>query len=89
VTKTYDTARTPYQRLASHPGALDEVDAQLLARRFETTNPASSRRHVTDLQKTLLDMVAHKNITRRGKQNATYLSRAKSDESTTKATRAS
>lgn len=89
VTKTYDTARTPYQRLASHPGALDEVDAQLLARRFKTTNPAGSRRHVTDLQKTLLDMVAHKNITRRGKQNTTYLSRAKLDESTTQSSRAS
>jgi len=34
-------------------------------------------------------MVAHKNITRRGKQNATYLSRAKLDESRTQSSRAS
>jgi len=25
VTKTYDTAQTPYQRLQTHPDALDEV----------------------------------------------------------------
>lgn len=89
VTKKYDTAKTPYQRLMEHPGALDDVDAKLLAKRFQTINPAQARREVTDLQKTLLDMVAHKNITRRGKQSAVYLSRAKLDESTKKPTRAS
>lgn len=89
VTKRYDTARTPYQRLLEHPDALDEVDRDLLAKRFATVNPAAARRRVADLQKTLLDMVAHKNVTARGKQNAAYLSRAKLDESTFPRTRAS
>jgi hypothetical protein len=89
VTKTYDTAQTPYQRLQTHPDALDEVDAKLLAKRFQTINPAQARRDVTDLQRSLLGMVAHKNTTRRGKQNAVYLTRAKLDESTTRPTRAS
>lgn len=89
VTKRYDTARTPYQRLLEHPGALDDTDAALLAKRFHTINPAQARREVTDLQKTLLAMVAHQNITRRGRQNAVYLSRAKLDESTTHPKRAS
>jgi hypothetical protein len=60
VTKKYDTAQTPYQRLLAHPGVLDEQDARLPAKRFETTNPAQARRDVTDLQKTLPGMVAHK-----------------------------
>ncbi len=83
VTKTYDTATTPYQRLQAHPDALDDIDAKLLAKQFAAINPAQARRDVTDLQRSLLAMVAHKNVTRRNKQNATYLSRAKSDESTT------
>ncbi|MDP9143854.1 MAG: transposase family protein [Actinomycetota bacterium] len=89
VTKRYDTATTPYQRLLQHPDALDDIDTRLLAKRFETTNPAQTRRDVSDLQATLLRMVAHKNITRRGKQNAVYLSRAKLDESTKHHPRAS
>jgi Integrase core domain len=80
VTKTYDTAQTPYQRLQTHPDALDETDTKLLAKRFQTINPAQARRDVTDLQKSLLGMVAHKTTTRRGKQNAVYLTRAKLDE---------
>jgi hypothetical protein len=39
--------------------------------------------------RTLLGMVAHMNTTRRGKQNAIYLSRAKLTESTTLPMRAS
>ena len=89
VTKKYDIAKTPYQRLLEHPGVLDDIDAKLLAKRFQATNPAQARREVTDLQKTLLGMVAHKNITRRGQQHAIYLSRAKLDESTKKPRRAS
>jgi len=90
VTKKYDTAQTPYQRLLHHHhDALDPTDAKLLAKRFKTTNPAQQRREITDLQKTLLAMVAHKNTTRRGRQNATYLSRAKLNESTTQPPRAS
>ena len=79
ITKKYDTAQTPYQRLLDHPDQLDDIDA----------NPAALRRQVSDLQGDLLNKVRHQNITRRGKQNAAYLSRAKLDESTKKPTRAS
>ncbi len=87
MTKKYDTAKTPYQRLLAQ--ALDDVDAKLLVERFDTINPAQARREVTDLQRTLLDSAAHKNITRRGQQHAVYLYRAKLDESTKPPTRAS
>ncbi|MDQ3423762.1 MAG: hypothetical protein M3510_10395, partial [Actinomycetota bacterium] len=73
----------------THPEHLDDIDAELLAKRLHTTNPAALRRQVSDLQGDLLTKVKHKNITRRGKQNAAYLSRAKLDESTKKPTRAS
>ncbi|MEJ7741087.1 MAG: transposase family protein [Nocardioidaceae bacterium] len=89
VTKKYDTAKTPYQRLLGHPDVLDAHDTKMLAKRFQTTNPAQLRREIGDLQGDLLNKVRHKNITRRGKQNATYLSRAKLDESTTHPRRAS
>ncbi len=89
VTKTYHPAQTPYQRLLSHPDQLDAIDAKLLAKRLDTTNPAALRREVGDLQGDLLNKVKHKNITRRNKQNAAYLSRAKLDESTKKPRRAS
>ncbi|MGQ0623986.1 MAG: hypothetical protein ACT4PP_04925 [Sporichthyaceae bacterium] len=49
----------------------------------------SPGREVADLQKTLLNMVTHKNITTPGKQNAAYLTRAKLDESTTHRSQAS
>jgi hypothetical protein len=77
------------RRLLAHSDALDDTDAKMLAKRYDTTNPAQARREVTDLQRSLLAMVAHKHITRRGKQNAAYLSRTKLDESTTHPTRAS
>ncbi len=80
VTKKYDTAQTPYQRLLGHPDVLDEVDAKMLAKRFHETNPAQLRREVTDLQGDLLNKVRRKNVTRRGKQNAVYLSRTKVDK---------
>jgi hypothetical protein len=89
VIKKYDPAQTPYQRLLGHPDALDDTDAKLLAKRLGTTNPADLRRQIGDLQGDLLNKVKHKNITRRGKQNAVYLSRAKMDESTNQTSRAS
>lgn len=79
VTKKYDTAQTPYQRLLTHPEALDDIDARMLAKRYQATNPVQLRREVTDLQGDLLNKVKRKNITRRGKQNAVYLTRTKLD----------
>ncbi|MGH9251066.1 MAG: integrase catalytic domain-containing protein [Acidimicrobiales bacterium] len=89
VIKKYDTAKTPYQRLLGHPECLDDIDAKLLAKRLHSTNPAALRRQVGDLQGDLLNKVKHQNITRRNKQNAIYLTRAKLDESTTRPARAS
>jgi hypothetical protein len=63
VTKTYDTAQTPYQRLLGHPDHLDDVDAKMLAKQLATINPAQLRREVTDLQGDLLNKVKRKNIT--------------------------
>jgi len=95
VTKTYDTARTPYQRLLDHPKALDDVDAARLASLLETTNPAAARRQVGQLCATLLERVKRKTVTTRAKQNQIYLSgaklpkRASSHEATTQTKRAS
>ncbi len=89
VTKTYDTAQTPYQRLLGHPDVLDDQDAKMLAKRIHTTNPAALRREIGDLQGDLLNKVKHQNVTRRNKQNAVYLSRAKLHESTKQRSRAS
>lgn len=80
VTKKHDTAQTPYQRLLGNPDQLDEIDAKLLAKRLDTTNPAELRRHIANLQRDLLNRVKHTNLTQRNKQNAVYLSRAKLDE---------
>jgi hypothetical protein len=82
VAKRYDTARTPYQRLLTYPDTLDDIDTKMLAKRYDTLNPAQARRDIAAYQQSLLSLVARQNITRRGRQNATYLSRAKLDEST-------
>jgi len=99
VTKTYDTAQTPYQRLLGHPGTLDDTDARRLATLLQATNPAAARRNVADLCGTLLARVRRKNVTRRAQTAAVYRSktkinkgstiRATSDESTTPSKRAS
>src|SRR5688572_6129607 len=92
VTKTYDTAQTPYQRLLTHPEALDEIDARRLAAQLEATNPAAARRQVGQLCSTLLQRVRRKTVTARAqtahiyrsrtKINKTPVKRASSDEST-------
>ena len=99
MTKTYDRAQTPYQRLLSHPGVLDEVDAHRLAAQLQATNPAAARRQVADLCSTLLARVRRKTVTRRAQTAAVYRSkikinnrpqnRATPDESTTQTKQAS
>jgi Integrase core domain len=99
VTKTYDTAQTPYQRLLTHPETLDEIDARRLAAQLEATNPAAVRRQVGQLCSTLLQRVRRKTVTARAqtahiyrsrtKINKTPAKRASSDESTTPTKRAS
>jgi hypothetical protein len=83
VSKRYDTAQTPYQRLladaAAHPAdpALDDLDARHLTRLLDTTNPAAARREIGRLQATLLERVRRKTVTRRAKTNRTFLSATK------------
>ncbi len=55
LTKTYDTAQTPYQRLLAYPEALDAVDAGRLAAQLGSTNPAAVRRDVAQQCATLLE----------------------------------
>ena len=84
VTKRYDTAKTPYQRLlayhAAHPEheVLDHHDATMLAKQVDAANPAQLRRDVSDLQGDLIDKVKNKQVTQRGLQHAVYLSKTKS-----------
>jgi len=99
VTKTYDSAQTPYQRLLAHPEALDDIDASRLAAQLQATNPAAARRQVAQLCATLLERVRRKTVTSRTqtahiyrsktKINKTPVKRASSGESTTTASRAS
>lgn len=83
VSKRYDRAQTPYQRLlanaAAHPDdpALDETDARQLANLLDTTNPAELRRHVGQRCATLLERVRRKSVTRRAKANRAYISGTK------------
>jgi hypothetical protein len=80
VSKRYDPAKTPYQRLlaeaATHPEdpALDDVDARRLAALLTATNPAAARREIGQLQATLLQRVRRKTVTRRAKANRAYIS---------------
>jgi len=81
VSKRYDTAQTPYQRLLAHaatdPLVLDEFDARHLATLIETTNPAAARREIGRLQATLLERVRRKTVTRRAKTNRAFVSGTK------------
>ena len=78
VSKRYDRAQTPYQRLLAHAAAdplvIDEHDARRLAALLAATNPAAARRQIGQLQATLLERVRRKTVTRRAKTNRVYLS---------------
>jgi len=83
VSKRYDRAQTPYQRLladaAAHPDdpALDDVDAGRLADLLDTSNPAELRRQVGQRCATLLERVRRKSVTRRARTNQAYVSGTK------------
>ena len=47
VTKLYDRAQTPYQRLLA-AGALDQTTEQRLQRELESINPADLQRRIDD-----------------------------------------
>lgn len=97
VTKTYDPATTPFDRLRrDHPDLLVPADLDALTRRGHDLNPAQLRRDIDLIQRNLLELARRRgHVQRRAKRNHVYLSktkittRAKPDESTTHPKRAS
>lgn len=59
VTKRYDTAQTPYQRVLANP-AITKKAKQQLTRQYKTLNPAQIRRDLTVLESLLLQKVKAK-----------------------------
>ena len=49
VTKTYDEAKTPYQRMLDEPSVADDVK-QRLTERYQKVNPAALQRSITLIQ---------------------------------------
>jgi len=56
VTKRYTKAMTPYQRLLTANGCIDEATKGQLAREYESTNPAELLRRIRTLLRQLEDM---------------------------------
>ena len=79
VTKTYDTATTPYQRLLrDHPDTLDPVDHQALQDRLTKADPVTIREQIALIQANLLELARRRGqVERKAKRNAVYLSRTK------------
>jgi hypothetical protein len=102
VTKRYDTATTPAQRLLrDHPEVLCDVDRGAILADLDTVNPAQLRRLIGDLQNRLVYLAKQRGpVPNRPRRYHVYDSqrkldqlapkkRAASDESTTKPKRAS
>jgi hypothetical protein len=64
VTKKYDTAQTPYQRVLGSQYISKPAKAKL-KRQYKTLNPASLKRKITRLQHKLLRMAGNKSKRRR------------------------
>lgn len=99
VRKKHDTATTPMRRLLTqHPDIVDPHDRARLENLLETTDLIATRHQIADIQANLIELARQRGtIKPRAKSNAIYLSRrkvsppkrAKRDESTKRATRAS
>jgi transposase InsO family protein len=99
VKKTHGTAATPLDRLLTdHADLLDPHDRDRLTGLHHDTDLLEVRDQITLIQANLIELARRRGIVqRRAKTNATYLSRrkmappkrAKPDESTNRATRAS
>jgi hypothetical protein len=88
VTKRYDTAATPCQRVLADP-AVTEKAKTALTRQYRQLNPAQIRRDILDLQDQLLAQVKAKHQPAKLPVKPPTATRAKSDEATKRATRAS
>lgn len=96
VTKRHDTATTPADRLLrDHPDTLTPAEHAALHHRLTTVDPIELGDQIALIQGNLLELAKRRGaIQRRAKRNHVYLSRTKitrasSDESTTKTKRAS
>lgn len=97
VTKTYDTATTPWQRLCrDHPTTCDPTDTHTITQRLTDADPYAIREQIALIQKNLLELARRRGATqKRAKRNAVYLSRTKlnkrasNNESTNQTSRAS
>lgn len=88
VTKRYDRAATPYQRLMADPAVLKKTKTAL-TRQYKALNPAQIRRDLLDLQDELLELVKDKNPRTRLPVKRPAAPRAKPDEATKTRSRAS
>jgi transposase InsO family protein len=102
VTKRYDTATTPAQRLLrDHPDVLCDADRKTILSALDTVNPAQLRRDIGDLQNRLVHLAKQRGpVPNRPRRYHIYDSRRKvdppppqkralSDEATTTPKRAS
>lgn len=88
VTKRYDEAATPYQRVMSDQ-AITRQTKRDLTRMYKSLNPAQLRRDLLDLQDELQDLVRGKQPRTRLLPNRPVATRAKPDEATKTRSRAS
>ena len=88
VTKRYDTATTPYQRVLADSHVTKKTK-QELTRLYKTLNPAQIRRDVLALQDRLLELVKAKHPLTKLPLKPPPATRAKPDEATKPRTRAS
>ena len=88
VTKRYDTAKTPYQRVLADTRVSQEIKDSL-GRRYEQLNPAQIRREITALQDQLLTLVRAKHPPTRLPVKAPPARRASTGEATKTRRRAS
>ncbi|MGC8482594.1 MAG: transposase [Thermodesulfobium sp.] len=59
VTKRYDKAKTPYQRILENPG-VEKIDKEKLREQYTKLNPAELQRQIVKLQKKLLEDISIK-----------------------------
>lgn len=88
VTKRYDIAQTPYQRVLTDEHVTKKTKIAL-TRQYKTLNPAQIRRELLDLHDQLLALVKAKHKPTRLPVKPPPATRAKSDEATKPRTRAS
>lgn len=88
VTKRYDTARTPHQRVLTDKRITKTIKTGL-GRQYRDLNPAQLRRDILTLTDRLLELVKAKHQPTRLPTNPPTPTRASSREATTRRTRAS